>query len=129
MSFPRPPWLDEALEKYRRKLHHVKLTKQIRDLRRERPISMLDRAAAAQARLHFFTQKIKRVMDRIGVYADMHPSYIAYALALDKSQAEMEWMVDLVREWTILRQRWEARGLDTTVLDAIDNMVIYRGPP
>lgn len=122
MSLPTPPWLEEALKRYRRKLHHVKLNKQIRALEAQAH----ENAAAAQARIAWFTEKVKRILDREGVYADMHPSYHAYALALDKSQREMEYMVDLIREHSILRQRWEARGLDTNVLDAIDTMVIYR---
>ena len=127
MAFPEPEWLQEALKKYRRKLHHVKLTKQIRALERRSPFTVHEVAAAAQARLAFNDAKIKKVIDKHGVYSDLHPSYHAYARALDKSQRELEFMVDLKREHQILRQRWEARGLDPTLLDEIDEVVIYRG--
>jgi hypothetical protein len=69
---------------------------------------------------------MKHLLDKIGVYADMHPSYHAYALALDRSQREMTFMVDLIREHQILRQRWEGRGLDPTILDDIDKLIIYK---
>ena len=111
------------MKKYRRKLHHVKLTKQIRRLEP----TVHPKGAAQQGRLDSFTQKIKNVLDTIGVYADLHTSYLAYALALDKSQREMEWMVDLIREHQILRNRWETRGLLPAILDEIDDVVIYRG--
>ena len=127
MAFPEPEWLEEALKKYRRKLHHVKLTKQIRELERRSPFTVHEVAAAAQARLAFNDAKIKLVIDKHGVYSDLHPSYHAYARALDKSQRELEFMVDLIREHQILRQRWEARGLDPDLLDKIDDVVIYRG--
>lgn len=124
MSFPEPPWLPEAMKKYRRKLHHVKLTKQIRGLEP----TVHPNAVGAQGRLDFFTQHVKTVLDRIGVYSDLHPSYLAYALALDKSQRELAYMVDLIREHQILRNRWETRGLLASILDEIDAVVIYRGP-
>ena len=80
----------------------------------------------AQAQVALLQEKIKRIMDAQGVYADMRHQYIAYAEALDKSQNELDFMVDLRREWRILRHRFENRGLDPTVLQAIDAQVIYR---
>jgi len=127
MAFPEPEWLEEATKKYERKLHFVKLTKQIRELERRSPITVHEQAAASQARLAFNDEKIKRIIDEHGVYADLHASYHAYARALDKSQRELRYMVDLKREHQILRQRWEARGLDPALLDKIDAVVIYRG--
>lgn len=127
MAFPEPPWLEEALKRYRRKLHHVKLTKQIRELERRSPFTVHEVAAATQSRLAFNDEKIKKVIDQHGVYSDLHPSYHAYARALDKSQREMEFMVDWIREHQILRARWETRGLDSALLDKIDDVVIYRG--
>jgi len=123
MVFEEPEWLQEAMKKYKRKLHHVKLTKQIREIEKD----VGDACAYAQARLENLTVKIKKVLDREGVYSDWHPSYLAYAFALHKSQMELEYMVDLKREHQILRQRWEARGLNPTVLDKIDDVVIFRG--
>ncbi|GAI78636.1 unnamed protein product, partial [marine sediment metagenome] len=106
---------------------HVKLTKQIRELERRSPFTVYEMAAAAQSRLAFNDEKIKKVIDKHGVYSDLHPSYHAYARALDKTQRELEFMVDWIREHQILRARWEARGLDAALLDKIDDVVIYRG--
>jgi len=127
MSFPTPAWLEEAMKKYDRKLNHVKLTKQIRQLMERSPFTISQTAAHEQARLDYLTKKVKHLIDRIGVYADLHPSYLAYAFALDKSQREMTWMVDLIREHQILRQRWEGRGLDSAILDELDKIIIYKG--
>lgn len=117
---PNPSWLEEARQKYTRKLDHVKLYKQLR-LQEE---NVWANMAAAQAAIDFLIRKVKRLLDKIGVWADLHPSYHAYAAALNKSQKEMEFRVDRIREHQILRDRWGRRGLDSTVLDAIDLMVI-----
>ena len=122
MAFPEPSWLAEAMRKYRRKLHHVKLAKQIFEIEK----TVQDNMALAQARITHFQRKISALLNRLGVYSDWNPSYLAYATALDKSQRELDFMVDRIREHQILRDRWERRGLDTTVLDEIDTMVIYR---
>lgn len=74
----------------------------------------------------FLQEKIKQVMDEQGVFTDLRHQYIAYGEALAKSQDQMDFMVDLRREWRILRHRFEARGLDPVVLQAIDHRVIYR---
>ena len=110
------------MKKYRRKLHHVKLSKQIYEIQGD----VQDNAALAQARLVHFQRKISRLLNRLGVYSDWNPSYLAYATALDKSQRTLAFMVDLIREHQILRDRWQRRGLDATVLDEIDALVIYR---
>ena len=122
MAFPEPDWLEEAIKKYRRKLHHVKLAKQIYEIEK----NVQDNATFAQARVTHFQRKISALLNHLGVYSDWNPSYLAYAAALDKSQRELDYMVDRIREHQILRDRWERRGLDTTVLDEIDHIVIYR---
>jgi len=118
--FPAPSWLQDALKKYRRKLGHVRLTILIR----KKEQTTWDRAAAAQATLCFFDEKLRTLLDEEGVYSDWHPSYMDYARALWKSQRELTFLVDLIREHQILRDRWERRGLDPTILDRIDNFVI-----
>lgn len=112
---------------YRRKLNYVRLithpSKSFAALKKVRD----ERAVSAQAQLCLFEDKLRNLMDQTGVYSDMHHQYIAYALALDKTQRTMAFMVDLIREHTILRDRFERRGLVPAVLDDIDAMVIYRG--
>lgn len=118
--FPNPNWLEDALRKYRRKLGHVRLTKLIRS--REKDVWAF--AGAAQAILCQFDEKIKGLLEREGIYSDWHPSYMAYARQLNKSQKELTFMVDLIREHQILRDRWERRGLNPAILTLIDDIVI-----
>jgi len=121
---PNPDWLEDAKQKYQRQLNHVKLYKQLRAKERD----VWDKCAAAQGAIDFLVRKVKRLLDTIGVYADFHPSYMAYAFALDKSQKEMEFRVDRIREHAILRDRWGRRGLISSILDAIDQLLILDKP-
>ena len=111
-----------GIKKYRRKLLFVRMTPLLRELKEQRDYN----AVAAQAQVCLMQDKLRDLMDRLGVLSDLRHQYMAYALALDKTQKEMAWMVDLIREHTILRDRFERRGLDPTVLDALDQLVIYR---
>lgn len=122
MSFPVPAWMEEAINRYRRKLGHVKLARQIYEIQDR----VRENMAVAQVQICFKDKKVQRLLNRLGVYSDWHPSYLDYARALEKSQREMDWMVDRIRERAILRDRWERRGLDPVILSAIDNLVIYR---
>jgi len=116
-----PPWLKEAIEKYKRELNHVKLRPQIEAL-----IPKIDtKVAITQAMTHRIKMKVKDILDKEGIYSDYHPFYYAYALALDKSQRTMEFMVDRIREHQILRERWETRGLEPAILDKIDDVLIF----
>lgn len=119
---PGPTWLEEAMAKYKRKLDHAKL----RPLLAEKIPKIVDKAAVTQAQMHRIKMKVKEVLDREGVYPDWHPFYYAYGLALDKSQRTLEFMVDLIREHQILRNRWETKGLDPGILDQIDKLLIFR---
>jgi len=118
--FPHPGWLEDAIKKYKRKLSHVRLTPLIR---RIEP-TVWENAAAAQGALSLFDDKIKYLLEQEGIYSDYHPSYLAYARALNKTQLELTFMVDLVREHQILRDRWERRGLEPSILAKIDDIVI-----
>ena len=111
---------------YERKTHFVKLTWQLRRIKKRDRQLRDDRMAAAQAQLALFTEKISRLLNSLGLYVDLNHQYMAYALALDKTQRELKFMVDWTREHNILRDRFERRGLDSTALDAIDHLVIYR---
>jgi len=123
--FPAPDWLEEAIKKYQRKLSHVRLTPLIRKIQDTTQMN----AATAQAKLALFDEKIKYILEQEGIYSDFHPSYMCYARELDKSQRDLTFMVDLIREHQILRDRWERRGLSETVLDKIDDMVIIHISP
>ena len=116
------PWDRRARTKYERRTHFVKLTRQLRRIedriRRNR--------AVAQSQIALFQDKVRGLMDEHGVYADLRHQYLAYAQALDKTQRELRFMVDWIREHRILRDRFERRNLDPTVLSAIDALVIYR---
>jgi len=121
---PSPLDIEDAKDKFRRALNHVRLTK----IFRSREAGVHERGASAQAVLEHIVVKVKNRLDQIGVWADMHPSYLAYAYALDRTQKVMEFRVDRIREHDILRDRWERRGLDTTILDEIDDLLILDRP-
>ena len=114
------PW--EGIEQYRRKTLFVKLTKQIRRIQKDVNFNR----AMAQGRLAAFDTKIRGLLDQHGVYSDLRHQYMAYARALDKTQRDMDFMVDLIREHQILRDRFERRDLEASILDLIDRFVIYR---
>ena len=122
MSFPVPAWMEEAIKRYRRKLSHVKLARQIYEIQER----VIENMAVAQVQITFRDEKVQRLLNRLGVYSDWHPSYLDYARALEKSQRTMDWLVDRIREHQILRDRWERRGLDPNILSEIDQLVIYR---
>ncbi|MBA7595159.1 hypothetical protein ES703_02118 [subsurface metagenome] len=121
---PNPLDLEDAMRKYRRNLGHVRLTKLLRSIESDTN----ERGASAQAVLELITVKVKTLMDQIGIWADLHPSYLAYAFAFDKSQKVMEFRVDRIREWEILRDRWERRNLDPNILDRIDSLLLLDRP-
>jgi len=114
--------IPEGMRKYDRRTLWVKLTPQLRAAQDSTALSR----GLAQAGLTAFDMKLIKLLDDLGVYTDMRAQYLAYARALNKSQDEMAWMVDLIREHQILRQRFEGRGLSPEVLQAIDDLVIYR---
>ena len=107
---------------YRRKTHFVKLTWQLRKIRPQTN----ENQAVAMAQVGLFQDKIRAILDEQGIWADRRHQYQAYAAALDKTQRELRFMVDWIREHQILRDRFERRGLRPAVLDVIDAQVIYR---
>jgi len=122
MSLPLPAWLEEAMKKYRLKLNHVRLRFKYRDQIEQ----TIDKTILAQAQTTGIRVKVQTILEAEGILSDFHPSYYAYAYALDKSQRTLEFMVDLIREHQILRQKWETRGLDPAVLDKLDDVLIFR---
>jgi len=119
-----------GIPQYQRKTHYAKLIKQLRKIVEDRPEATVrgwkDRSSVAQGSTDLLVRKVKAILDDQGVYSDLHHQYLAYALALDKTQSEMAWMVDLIREHQILRDRFERRNLDPEILSRIDQLVIYR---
>jgi len=110
------------MKKYRQKLNHVRL----------RPIYtrlvpiVSEKQAIAQAQTSLIREKIQKILEASEVLSDFHPPYYAYGYALDKSQRTLAFMVDLIREHQILRDKWETRGLDPAVLDKLDDVLIFR---
>ena len=111
---------------YERKTHFVKLTWQLRRIKKRERRLRDNRMAAAQAMLTHFQDKVSRLLNELGLYVDLNHQYLAYAQALDKTQRELRFMVDWIREHQILRDRFERRGLTPEILNQIDQLVIYR---
>lgn len=111
-----------ATPAYRRKTAWIAV---YRKLLRSQAATKQNRAVS-HGQTQLFDLKVRKIMDAQGVWNDVRHQYLAYARALDKSQRDMAWMVDLRREHQILRDRFERRNLDPTVLHAIDELVIYR---
>jgi hypothetical protein len=113
--------IEGALAKYQRKLMHV---------RQRRVLSEVIPKASEKLSLTLTNNlmvraKVKPLLDMLTIPAEIRLCYYAYSLALDKSQREMEFMVDRIREHQILRQKWEKRGLNPDVLDKIDELLIW----
>lgn len=121
MSLPIPAWLEEALKQYRRKLNNVRLRAVYSNLIK----TVGDKQAIAQPMIDRIKEKVKTILDKEGILSDFHPSYYAYSYALDKSQRTLPFMVDRIREHTILRNTWENRGLDPAILDKLDSVLIF----
>jgi hypothetical protein len=107
---------------YKQKTLFIRVGKIIRASQEEARVKI----AVGVAANTFFVGKVKKLMDELGLWTDIRHMYLAYALALDKTQGEFGWMVDLVRAHQILRNRFELRGLDAATLDRLDQLVIYR---
>jgi len=122
MSLPEPSWLEKAMRKYKGKLNHVRLRKVYTNLIPQ----ITTKSVQAQAQTTGIRVKAQTILEQEGILSDFHPSYYAYAYALDKSQRTLEFMVDLIREHQILRQKWESRGLDPAILDKLDAVLIFR---
>lgn len=117
-----PPWLKEAMEKYKLKLDHVRLRSIYASI-----IPKIDlKTAEAQAQNHWVISQVQPILDRYGVLPELRASYYHYAFHLDRSQRKYEYMVDLKREHQILRTVWEAKGLNPDILDEIDKKLIFR---
>jgi hypothetical protein len=113
--------LEAAMLKYKRKQYFVKLRPQYMAIGPR----VRDNGARTQIETSRIVEKIKKIINSEGVLSDYHMLYTAYALALDKSQRTLKFMVDRTREHTILRGRFEGFGCLSAVLDKLDVILIW----
>jgi hypothetical protein len=76
--------------------------------------------SAAQEAWH---EKVLKVLEEHGVPRQQQFHYIGYADGLKYKVMRYPWKMDRILEHAILRMKWEKRGLDPKVLDAIDALV------
>jgi hypothetical protein len=110
----------EALNRYYWKMHHVRLRKVLPEKIKEAH----DRYPEASQASEYVVSQVKPVLEKYSMALEIRLCYYAYAQALYKSQRKLKYMVDLIREHQILRSKWEARGLDPSILDKIDERII-----
>lgn len=113
--------IEAAVKKYIMKMQPARLTPILRRAKQVADAKVLE---AFVDRKKVFL-KIRPIMDADVTNLELRAAYLAYSLALDKSQRTMPYMVDRIREHDILRYRWETRGLASGILDKIDATLIY----
>jgi hypothetical protein len=74
---------------------------------------------------NWISVRLKTVLDAWGIIPDGRLAYQSYAFALARSQRAFPFMVDRIREHSILRSKWIAQGLDPEILDEIDGLLVY----
>ena len=84
---------------------------------------IIERGIQENIKLDFVQDQVRAICDKFGVMLDMYIYYIAYAEEIMYKVKKLEWEVDRVREYQIIRKKWESRGLDPNVLDEIDKVV------
>jgi hypothetical protein len=114
-----------AVEKYRKKMDHVRQHQVLKEISPRVHI----KGCVAQVQLFNIKDKVQKILMAQGVLSDYVPSYYAYAWALNKSQRKYSFLVDRIREHQILRAKWEAKGLIPSVLDLMDQVLIFAYGP
>jgi hypothetical protein len=114
--------IPEAIKKYQVKLNHVRLRRVLDEVIPKAHEKALD----SQVQTANVIGKVKPLLDRLTIPLELRLGYYAYSLALDRSQREYAYMVDRIREHSILRSKWISRGLNPDVLDDIDKILIWR---
>jgi hypothetical protein len=84
---------------------------------------IIDKGIQENIRLDFVQDQVRLICDRFGVMLDMYIYYIAYAEEIMYKVQKLEWEVDRVREYQIIRKKWEGRGLNPDILNEIDKVV------
>lgn len=110
----------EALRKYYWKMHHVRLRNILPQKIEQAKKNFLNRYQVSE----YPKKAIKDILDSLTIPTELRLAYYAYAEQLYASQVKLKYMVDLIREHQILRSRYQARGLDPSVLDRIDERLI-----
>jgi hypothetical protein len=84
---------------------------------------IIEKGIQENIKLDFMQDQVRAICDKYGVMLDMYIYYIAYAEELMYKVQKLEWEVDRVREYQIIRRKWESRGLDPKILNEIDKVV------
>lgn len=113
----------EALKKYENKMYFLKLRYQMPKIIEKAHFN----ANKSLAPVLYVMNSIRPLLDGFYVAREKRECYMAYSHSLYKSQRTLTFMVDLIREHQILRNRWEKRGLDPDILDLIDlRLIIHK---
>jgi hypothetical protein len=113
--------VEEGVKRYRAKLDHTRL----RNIFNQLIPQIVGKGKIAVQNNMALNVKVKRILDAYGVDPDHRIYYYAYARRLDFSQRTYRYMVDRIREHTILRNKYEGRGLNPDVLDDLDKVLIW----
>jgi hypothetical protein len=84
---------------------------------------IIDKGIQENIKLDFVQDQVRAICDKFGVMLDMYIYYIAYAEEILCRVQKLEWEVDRIREYQIIRRKWEGRGLDPKILEEIDKVV------
>ena len=84
---------------------------------------IIDKGIQENIKLDMMQDRVKEICDKFGVMPDMQIYYIAYAEEILCRASKLEWEVDRVREYQIVRKKWEGRGLNPEILNEIDKVV------
>jgi len=84
---------------------------------------IIDKGIQENIKLDMMQDRVKEICNKFGVMPDMQIFYIAYAEEILYKVQKLEWEVDRIREYQIIRRKWESRGLDPKILNEIDKVV------
>jgi hypothetical protein len=114
-------WTDSGSKHYRAETDWLK----IREKWTKEQQGIKTKGVLGNARFEKMIDRVRSKLCELGVNPEFMGFYFAYAEALYKSQIQMGWMVDRIREHQILRDRWETRGLKAEILDELDKILIF----
>jgi len=84
---------------------------------------IIERGIQENIKLDFVQDQVREILNKHGVMLDMYIYYIAYAEEILYKVQKLEWEVDRIREYQIIRRKWESRGLNPEILNEIDKVV------
>lgn len=91
--------------------------------------SMTETVNAVFTSLAAMETTVKQVLDREGVYTILYPAYLNYGRELWRLQRKEISGASLQLEALVLLNKWVARGLTQSVLEAIRLQVFNTGAP